>query len=310
MAEKTITYIPPKPQVREKRVGIYCRVSTNSTEQLNSLTAQISAMTRFISINPKWLLRDIYIDITSGKAGSQRKEFSRMLQDCNSKDLDIILTKSISRFGRDTVEVLEALSQLKQLGIRVIFQQEELDTAEVESDLMISVIEALAQAENESRSQNIKWGIKQHAAQGSSKLYNRKCFGYVSGYEGSLEINDSEARIVRFIYHQYLRGMSVIGIKSELERLGLKSPKGNDHWCKRTIDVMLSNEKYMGDVKLLDNGKYDDYYLAEGAHQAIIPKMMFYAVQIEKERRSNVVRSDEEGIKRKNKKYSSKSGKN
>lgn len=103
-----------------------------------------------------------------------------------------------------------------------------------------------------------------------------------------MEIIDSEARIVRFIYHQYLRGLSVIGIKSELERLGLKSPKGNDHWCKRTIDVMLSNEKYMGEMKLLDNGKYDDYYLAEGAHQAIIPKMMFYTVQIEKVRRSNV----------------------
>ncbi|NLB23552.1 MAG: recombinase family protein [Clostridium sp.] len=168
--KKIITYIPPKPQLREKRVGIYCRVSTNSTEQLNSLTAQISAMTRFISINPKWLLVYTYIDIASGKAGTPRKEFSRMLLDCNSKDLDIILTKCISRFGSDTVEVLGALNQLKQLRVRVIFQQEELDTAVVESDLMISVIESLAQAENESRSQNIKWGIKQHAAQGTSKV--------------------------------------------------------------------------------------------------------------------------------------------
>lgn len=168
--------MPPK---REKRVGIYCRVSTNSADQLKSLTAQISALTRLTSANPSWLLVDIYIDIASSKPGSSRKEFTRMLKDCQSRDLQIIIIKSISRFGRDTVEILDALNQLKVLGVRVIFEQEVLDTADTDNDLMISIIEAIAQAENESRSDNIKWGIKQRAAQGSSKLYNRKCYGYM-----------------------------------------------------------------------------------------------------------------------------------
>ncbi|HIZ71867.1 MAG TPA: recombinase family protein [Candidatus Atopostipes pullistercoris] len=152
-------------------------MSTNSADQLKSLTAQVSALTRLTAANPKWLLVDVYIDIASSKTGSSRKEFSRMLQDCQSRDLEIILTKSISRFGRDTVEILDALNQLRVLGVRVIFEQEVLDTADTDNDLMISIIEAVAQAENESRSDNIKWGIKQRAAQGTSKLYNRKCYG-------------------------------------------------------------------------------------------------------------------------------------
>ena len=152
---KTIHFIPPLPPKREKRVGIYCRVSTNSAEQLKSLTAQVSALTRLTAVNPKWLLVDVYIVIASSKTGSSRKEFSRMLQDCKSRDIEIILTKSISRFGRDTVEILDALNQLRALGVRVIFEQEVLDTADTDNDLMISIIESIAQAENESRSDNI-----------------------------------------------------------------------------------------------------------------------------------------------------------
>ena len=144
MAEnKRIEYIPAKPSKREKRVGIYCRVSTNSADQLKSLAAQVSALTRLTAVNPKWLLVDVYLDVASGKAGSSRKEFSRMLKDCQSHNLEIIITKSISRFGRDTVEILDALNQLKPLGIRVIFEQEELDTNNTESALMISIIESI-----------------------------------------------------------------------------------------------------------------------------------------------------------------------
>lgn len=293
------------PQKREKRVGIYCRVSTNSADQLKSLTAQVSALTRLTAANPKWLLVDLYIDIASSKTGSSRKEFSRMLQDCKSRDIEIILTKSISRFGRDTVEILEALNQLRILGVRVIFEQEVLDTADTDNDLMISIIESIAQAENESRSDNIKWGIKQRAAQGTSKLYNRKCYGYVNASDGSLIIEESEAKNVKMIFSMYLQGKSVIGIVSELERLGIKSPTGKGKWCKRTIDVMLSNEKYTGDVRLLDDGKHDAYYLAEDNNPAIISKETFQAVQIEKQHRSNVTKV-EDGNQRKSEKYSSK----
>lgn len=306
MAEnKIVHYIPPLPPKREKRVGIYCRVSTNSADQLKSLTAQVSAMTRLTAVNPKWLLVDVYIDIASSKTGSSRKEFSRMLQDCKSRDIEIILTKSISRFGRDTVDILDALNQLRVLGVRVIFEQEVLDTADTDNDLMISIIEAIAQAENESRSDNIKWGIKQRAAQGTSKLYNRKCYGFVNADDGSLIIEKSEAMNVKLIFNMYLQGKSVIGIVSELERLGIKSPAGKDKWAKRTVDVMLSNEKYTGNVRLLDNGKHDLCYFAEGNNPAIISNETFQAVQIEKQHRSNVTHA-EDGSQRKSKKYSSK----
>ncbi|MBP8893937.1 MAG: recombinase family protein [Saprospiraceae bacterium] len=302
---KTIHFIPPLPPKREKRVGIYCRVSTNSAEQLKSLAAQVSALTRLTAANPKWLLVDVYIDIASSKTGSSRKEFTRMLQDCKSRDIEIILTKSISRFGRDTVEVLDALNQLRILGVRVIFEQEVLDTADTDNDLMISIIESIAQAENESRSDNIKWGIKQRAAQGTSKLYNRKCYGYKNDVDGSLIIDDEEAKNVQLIFDFYLQGKSIIGIIEELEKLGIKSPTGKDKWSKRTIDVMLSNEKYIGIVRLLNSGKYEAHYISEDNNPSIISDEQFKAVQIEKANRSNVIKG-EDGNQRKNKKYSSK----
>jgi len=301
-----VHFIPAKPPKREKRVGIYCRVSSNSTDQLNSLKAQVSAMTRLTAAVPQWLLVDVYMDIASSKTGSSRKEFTRMIDDCRSHNLEIILTKSISRFGRDTVEVLDALNQLKNLGIRIIFEQESLDTANTDNDLMITIIESIAQAENESRSDNIKWGIKQRAAQGTSKLYNRKCYGYYNDKNGTLAIDEKEAKNVRLIFNLYLQGKSVLGIVKELERQGIKSPTGKATWPKRTIDVMLSNEKYMGNVRLLDNGKYEAYYFVEDNNPAIIPKETFQAVQIEKQRRSNVIKS-KDGAQRKSTKYSSKS---
>ena len=295
---KKIHFIPPLPPKREKRVGIYCRVSTNSMEQLKSLASQVSALTRLVAANPKWLLVDVYIDIASSKTGSSRKEFTRMLKDCKSRVIEIVLTKSISRFGRDTVEILDALNQLKLLGIRVIFEQEVLDTTDTNNDLMISIIESIAQAENESRSENIKWGIKQRAAQGTSKLYNRRCYGYYNDEDGNLAIDETEAKNVRLIYNLYLQGKSVLGIVKELERLGIKSPTGKATWPKRTIDVMLSNEKYIGNVRLLDNGKYRASYLSEDNNPAIISKETFQAVQLEKQHRSNVIKS-EEGSRRK-----------
>ncbi|SCK02098.1 Resolvase%2C N terminal domain [uncultured Eubacterium sp.] len=172
-----IHYIPPIPK-REEKVGVYCRVSTNSAEQLQSLQAQVSHLTKLTAAMPQWLRADVYIDIATSKTGSSRKEFNRMLEDGKAHKLNIILTKSISRFGRDTVEIMDALNQLKQLGVRVIFEQEELDTVKTESDLMIAIIESLAQAENESRSDNIKMGIKYRATAGTSKLYDRKWHGY------------------------------------------------------------------------------------------------------------------------------------
>ena len=245
------------------------------------------------------------MDIASSKTGSSRKEFNRMLEDCHAHKIEIIITKSIRRFGRDSVEILYALNQLKTVGVRVIFEKEELDTANTDSDLIISIIEAFAQAENESRSYNIKWGIKQRAADGSSGLYNRKCYGYKHDADGNLVIDDADADNVRKIFNLYLGGKSILGIVKELERLEIKSPTGKDKWCKRTIDVMLSNEKYIGKVRLLNSGNHEVQYVSENNNPPIILSEIFKAVQLEKVRRSNMVKG-ENGKKRKDKNYSSK----
>ena len=300
-----VHYIPATPPKREKRVGIYCRVSTNSMEQLQSLIAQVSHLTRLTATVPQWLLSDVYMDIAISKTGSSRKEFNRMLEDCKSHKLEIVITKDVSRFGRDTVEVLDAFNKLKALGVRVIFEGNSLDTANTSSDLMVAVMESIAQAENESRSENIRWGIKQRVAAGTSKLYDRKCYGYKHDEDGNLVIDEEKAKNVKLIYDLYLSGQSVVGIIKELAKRKILSPTGKTKWCKRTIDVMLSNEKYTGDVKLLKSGKSEVHYLASGNNPAIISKETFETVQIEKIRRSNVVR-DENGSKRKSEKYSSK----
>lgn len=302
--EKRVNYIPAVRSFRQKKVGIYCRVSTNDMEQLNSLTNQISALTRLVSTVDEWKLVDCYIDIASAKKKSPRTNFERMLDDSKNKKLDMVITKSVSRFGRDTVDTLQALNVMKECEVRVIFEQESLDTKDVESSLMISIIESLAQAENEARSENIKWGIKQAAASGASKLYDRKCYGYKYNGERKLIIDEETAENVKIIFDLYLRGQSVLGIVKELEKRKILSPTGKVKWCKRTIDVMLSNEKYTGNVQLLKSSKSDVHYLSSDNNPVIISNEIFEDVQIEKERRSNMVK-DENGRQRKCKKYSS-----
>ena len=170
--QSRVHFIPAKPAKRGKRVDIYCRVSTNDMKQLNSLSAQVSGLTRLVASNSQWLLVDLYMDIVSSKAGTSRRGYNQMLEDCQSHKLEMIITKSISRFGRDTVETLEALQLMKDSGVRVISEQWNLDTADTNSELMISLVESFAQAENESRSDNLKWGLKQKASSGTSKLFS------------------------------------------------------------------------------------------------------------------------------------------
>lgn len=299
---KKINLILPKKQFQIQRVGIYARVSTTDKDQLNSLVAQISALTRLTSHYSNWKLVDIYIDITSGKTKSSRKEFLRMLEDIKKEDVNIIVTKSVSRFGRDTVDVLEALKVIKQASARIIFEQENLDSQEDDTDIIISIMESLAQSENEQRSENIKWGLKQRAAQGTSKLYNRKCYGYDHDENGELIINFQQAKVVRKIFNWYLDGKIVIGIVKELEKENIKSPTGKNKWPKRSIETMLGNEKYTGSVKLLDSVDKENYYLLKDNHETIITEEVFDKVQKEKSSRSNL---NEDNV-RKSRKYSSK----
>lgn len=281
-----VTYIPPTVPMTIP-VGIYCRVSTNSAEQLKSLVAQVSGLTRLANTYSKFRIVEIYIDICSSKTGMVRPEFNRMIEDCKNGKINVVLTKNISRFGRDTIEVLNAVNLMRELNIRLIIQQEAIDTEYNSYNIVISCYSAFAQADNESRSANIRWGLQQKAADGSSKLYNRKCYGFGHDENGRLNVIEEEAKIVRKIFNWYLEGMSIVGIVKELEKLKIKSPTGKDRWCKRSIDTMLSNTKYVGDAKISITG-LEVAYLGEDNNPAIISRFKFDAVQLEKVKRCNV----------------------
>ena len=302
--KKTVRVIMPNSRLKTERVVIYARVSSKSAEQLNSLSAQVSFLTKKVYGHLGWQLFDIYIDFCSGKTGSTRPEFLRLLEDCEQHKIDIIYTRTVSRFGRDTVDVIDALNKLKSLGVRVIFDQEDIDTDRTDSTIMVTIIEAVAQAENESRSENIKMGFRMAAESGKSKLYNRKCYGYINDSDEKLLVNEDEAENVKLIFEWYLKGKSILGIQKELEKRKINSPTGKEKWCKRSIDVMLSNEKYIGNVQVLKRrGPRSTQYLVTENHPAIISEAMFKAVQMTKGKRTNIVKN-KDGSKRKETKYS------
>ena len=315
-----VFYPPAFPQ--EKRVGIYCRVSSKHEEQLSSLSSQVSYFTKMVGRQPRWRLTDIYIDIKSGETISARAEFNRLLDDCRRGVIDMVVTRSICRFGRDTVDLLTTIRELRSLGIGVLFDAEKISTLEHDSELITTIIEAYAQAENESRSANTKKGLVMRAKNGTSGLYKRRCFGYTTDSEGDLQINNEEAAVVRSIFDMYIGGESLVGIITALDADGVKTANGKDRWSKNTLDKLLSNEKYCGDVILFksftsvqhdpvkskkrkeNRGDIERYVCMEN-HPAIISKEVFEAVQAEKKRRSNVEVS-EGGVKRKSTRYSKK----
>lgn len=299
-----IHYIPARPKPI-KRVGIYCRVSSSKDEQLKSLSNQISGLTRKVANIPSWRIMDMYVEIQSAKVKTTRSELSRLIKDCQSDKLDIVVLRDVSRLGRDTVETLESYRAIRNSGVRVIFDENGLDTDQDSNEFILSVLEAVYQAENESRSQNIKMGNKQRAMDGNSGLYNRKCYGYTHNKKGELIPHPVQVKIVQRIFDWYLDGESVIGIVKLLEDQQIPSPRGKDIWPKRTIDTMLSNEKYMGDVILEIEVKPGKFVMIENNHPGIISREKFNAVQEEKARRSNVVQHNGK-VERVKKRYSSK----
>ena len=300
-----VRVIPANTNEPMKHVVIYARVSSNTVDQLESLKAQISGLTKFVSGHNNWKLVDIHIDIASAKKDSSRPAFHQMIEECKAGLTDIVVVKSISRLGRDTVEVLDAINTLRESQVRIIFKQEELDTLTVGSSLLISTIEACTQAENETRSANIKWGIKQRASNGSLGFYRRKCYGYDKDENGNLIINKEQVEVVKLIFDLYLGGKSILGIVEELKDRYIKSPTGKDDWPKRSVEKVLSNEKYIGISAVNVGGEEGQIYKLNNSHPSIITKEMFDTVQEEKMKRSNIV-ADENGIHRNTTKYSSK----
>lgn len=300
-----VYFIPAKRQPRQKRVAIYARVSSNTKEQLRSLANQVSALTQKVSSVEDWLLVDIYIDVASAKKDAKREEFSRMLADCVGKKVNLVITKSVSRFGRDTVEALEAIRLFKEHKVQLIFDQENFDTFKDDGELVLSIYESIAQVDNELRGHNIKMGHRHRAMDGTSRLYHRKCYGYEQDEEGYLIINEEQATVVRQIFDWYLEGNSIVGLIKLLEEKQIPSPRGKAKWSKRALETMLSNEKYIGHVHLFKGNEFEESYISNYNHPAIISEYTFERVQEEKQRRSNVVRVGNEK-KRSNQKYTSK----
>lgn len=311
---KNIRVIPvSKP--KQKRVAIYCRVSTTRGSQEESLEAQKHGLKEVIKNNPDWTLFKTYTDTGSGK-NIYRPGFHEMLLDSYENCFNIILTKSISRFNRNTFDLIETVNKLRLLGIEVIFQRENLTSKDRDSDLFMAVSASIAQAESESLSGAIKWGLKRGFESGESKLYARKCYGYNNSEIGELVINKEQASVVRRIYDLYLNRYSVDMIIKELATDDIKTPTGKDKWSKRTIQKILTNEKYIGNVMLgktytgtypnnkqkVNNGEQEQFIIQD-AHEPIISIEIFEQVQQEIKRRSNIEMVDGKA-KRKSTHYS------
>lgn len=200
MSERKVTTIPIIPTFQHlRKVGVYCRVSSARADQLRSMSAQASHLTKTVLNCRSWQLIDIYLDFRSG-LDDNRTELQRLITDCKDGVVDTILTKSVSRFGRNTDETISLLRELHTIGVRIIFENEEIDTSKYESEFLITLIEAYAQEESYNRSENILWGIEKGMKDGTSQLYNRRCFGYRKNENGDLEIFPEEAEIIRLIF--------------------------------------------------------------------------------------------------------------
>lgn len=292
---------PAQPKTGKKRVAAYCRVSTDSEEQLTSYKAQKAYYTQTIGDNPDWELAGIFADEgISGTGLKKRKEFNRMITACKRGRIDMILTKSLSRFARNTVDCLETVRMLKTLGIGVIFEKENINTLTESSEFLITLFSSFAQAESESISKNVSWGIQKSMEAGHATFQYKKLLGYRKGADDNPEIVPEEAEIVRRIYRRYLSGCSLEQIKRELEADQIPTASGIKAWSGQVIHNILTSEKYIGDVLLQktyttdcitktvkkNQGERPMYYI-ENHHPAIIPKEIFNRVQEEMARRKS-----------------------
>lgn len=280
-------------------MAAYCRVSTDQLEQLSSYEAQVAYYTAFINNHPDYVMAGIYADEgISGTNTKKREQFNKMIEDCKAGKIDMIITKSISRFARNTLDTLNFVRSLKELGIGVIFEKENINTLDSKGEVLLTILSSLAQDESRSISENSTWGIRRRFEQGKVTVNHKKFLGYDKDEEGNLIINEKQAKIVRRIYKDYLDGKGSNRIARELEEEGIKGWNGKAKWYESTIRGILTNEKYKGDAllqktytvdfltkKRVDNNGEVPMYYVEESHPAIIGKEMWEAVQLEMERR-------------------------
>ena len=327
--KKNISIIPSNPaynknikvQLKALRVAAYCRVSTLLEQQEGSYEAQISYYTEKIQLNSNWKLAGIYAD--DGKSATntkKRDDFNAMVEDCMAGKIDLILTKSVSRFARNTVDSLQTIRKLKEKNIGIIFEKEGINTLEATGELLITILSSQAQEESRNLSENTRWGIERKYESGVVLVNHKKFLGYTKDEKGELVIVPEQAQLVRRIYRLYLEGLSTQQIADTFMAEGIKTVTGKDKWHDTVIAKVLQNEKYMGDVlqqktytvdfltkKRVKNDGIVPLYYIEDNHEAIIPKELFYQVQEERARRASLHKpSITRRAKKEKSKYSSK----
>ena len=298
--EKKITKINPRSSVfvPRKRVAAYARVSGAKDAQLQSLSAQISYYSDLIQKRPEWQFAGVYADEPVTGTKQDRPQLGRLMADCRAGLIDMVITKAISRFARNTVTTLKYVRELRELGISVYFEEEKIDTLSEGGELMLTVLSAFAQEQSFNVSQDCRWRIERQFQQGEMPMSQQRLYGYRRTEDGGYEIVDAEAEIIRHIYSRYLEGAGLTVIARELNGRGIPSPQGK-RWNTTGLRYLLSNEKVIGDLRLqkfykddhinkrkvINNGDKPQYYI-ENNHAPILSREVFAAVQDEIKRRA------------------------
>ena len=295
------TALPFNSLVR-RRVAGYARVSTDSDEQFTSYEAQIDYYKNYILSHPEWEFVEVYTDEgISGLGTKKRDGFNRMIADALAGRIDLIVTKSVSRFARNTVDSLTTIRELKSHGVECFFEKENIYTFDSKGELLITIMSSLAQEESRSISENVTWGQRKRFADGKVSMPYKHFLGYNRGEDGTPVINEEEAKVVRLIYRLFLQGKTPAGIAKILDSRNIPTPGGGKKWRQTTIISILTNEKYKGDALLqkkftvdyltkkqkVNTGEVPQYYV-ENSHPAIIKPIEFDMVQAEMERRKTL----------------------
>ena len=290
----------PNTLMNKKKVAGYARVSTDNEEQLTSYTAQVDYYTNYIKDKLDWEFINVYTDEgISGTNTSKREGFNKMITDALDGKIDLIVTKSVSRFARNTVDSLTTVRKLKDNGIEVYFEKENIWTLDSKGELLITIMSSLAQEESRSISENVKWGHRKRFADGQVYMPFKNFLGYERGENGEPVVNEEQAKLVRRIYKMFLEGITPHSIAKTFNKEEIKTPMGKTKWSPTTIRNILKNEKYKGDALLQKNftpdfltkkqkknqGEVQQYYV-ENSHEGIISKEVFEMVQQELEKRS------------------------
>lgn len=315
----TITEKTHKTRKKKLRVAAYCRVSTDDEEQLTSYRNQIEHYTHKIKQNADWKLVGIFADEgITGVMAKKRDEFLKLINLCRDGKVDVIITKSISRFSRNVADTIKYVRELKALNVAVIFEKENIDTSKMTSEMILDMYGVFAQAESESISDNVRMGKRFGYKSGKVPMQYGQILGYRRGKDNEPEVVPEEAKIIELIYYKFLEGWSLPKLSKYLEENGYKTAKGSTAWSKATIRGILTNEKYKGDVlmqksyvvdlfskKVVKNNGELPMYLVKNHHKPIIPREVWDKVQVVIAKRNNIKSATDMNMMKKGR-YSSK----